>query len=140
VEFDGVYEYQCVDLVQIYNKEVINAPSLKGNAKDYAVNTQPNFYEYKINYLWYIPPRGSIAIWNDKAGGGFGHVSIVLSANLMKFTSLDQNWPTGAVVSEIEHNYINVMGFLVPRDQNVIEKYNALIDDIRQIGVRYPKI
>lgn len=140
VEFDGMYEYQCVDLVQLYNKEVIGAPPLSGNAKDYAANTRLNHYEYQYNHWYYIPPKGSIGVWNEKVGDGFGHVAIVLEASLMKFRSLDQNWPTGAPVSEVEHTYTNVVGFLVPRQTDIITKYNALIDEIRQLATRYPKL
>jgi len=140
IEFDGKYEFQCVDLTKLYNKEVIAAPTLMGNAIDYLNNPLPAFYEFKTNPLWYIPPRGAIAIWNNKVGGGFGHVAIILSASLLQFRSLDQNWPTGAPVTEVDHVYKDVAGFLVPRAQDILSKYNALVDDLRALSVRYPKL
>src|SRR3990167_6622370 len=96
VEFDGIYEYQCVDLVKMYNKEVIGAPQIMGNAKDYAKNPLPEYYEYMVNHLWYIPQKGAIAVWNGNVGEGNGHVAIVTTASLMKFRSFDQNWPKGS--------------------------------------------
>jgi len=140
IEFDGLYLYQCVDLVQLYNKEVIGAPPLKGNAKEYANNPRSDFYEYKINYLWYIPPRGSIAVWGGNLGAGFGHVSVVLEASLTKFTSLDQNWPTGAPVTEVLHIYSNVLGFLVPRSNDVTSIHNALVLDLQRLVGIYQMI
>lgn len=140
VEFDGVYEYQCVDLTKMYSKEVIGTPQLMGNAIDYVNNPLPDYYEYHTNHLWYIPPRGSIAVWNGNVGGGFGHAAIVLFATLMKFTSLDQNWPTGEVVKEVEHPYSNVVGFLVPRPIDTISRYNELVDEVRKLVAKYPKV
>jgi len=140
LEFDGMYKYQCVDLVQIYNKEVLGVPPLKGNGKEYANNPRPEYYEYKINYPWYVPSRGSIVVWNGNVGGGFGHVGVLLEASLMKFTSLDQNWPTGAPVREVVHNYTNVLGFLVPRRKDLIGIHNALLEDLRYLTNRYSKL
>ena len=140
IEFDGMYDYQCVDLVQQYNKDVVGAPPMSGNGKDYDRNPRPTHYAYHKNTLWYIPPRGAIAVWSENVGDGFGHVAIVLDASLMSFTSLDQNWPFGGEVQQVKHNYRNVLSFLVPRDNDVVEKYNALVDEIRRISKQFPKL
>ena len=140
VEFDGKYDYQCVDLVQQYNKDVIGAPPMSGNGKDYDRNPRPTHYAYHKNTLWYIPPRGAVAVWNGNVGGGFGHVSVVLEASLMRFTSLDQNWPIGGEVQKVKHNYTNVLSFLVPRGEDIALRYNVLVDEIRRITRQFPKI
>ncbi len=140
VEFDGMYEYQCVDLVQQYNKEVIDAPKLSGNAKEYARNPQPSYYEWKVNTPWLVPLRGSIVVWNEKEGNGFGHCAIVLEASLMKFKSLDQNWDKVPRAVVVEHKYTNVLGFLVPRQRNLNDRYNMLVEDLRALMNKYPKI
>lgn len=114
-DFDGALGPQCMDLVEQYNKDVINAPRLFGNAVALANNPQADYYDYIKNTPLYIPPKGAIAVWNKNVGGGNGHCAIVLSANLLTFTSLDQNWPTGTVVHEQLHNYFNVDGFLVAK-------------------------
>lgn len=106
---------QCVDLVEQYNKDVIGAPRIGGNAVDLSKNASPDFYEYAVNTLTYIPPAGAIALWNNKVGEGNGHCSIVLAANIITFKSFDQNWPKGSAVHEQMHSYINVDGFLVPK-------------------------
>ncbi len=115
--FDGALGPQCVDIVQQYNKDVINAPRLYGNAVDFIKNPEPNYYDYFVNTLTYIPPVGAIGVWNNKVGDGSGHVAIVLSANILTFKSFDQNWPTGTVVHVQGHNYINVAGFLVAKKE-----------------------
>ena len=140
VEADGQYLYQCVDLIKQYCTDVLQTPVIMGNAVDYSKNPLPAQFEYFVNHLWYIPPRGAIAVWNKEVGAGFGHVSIVLDATIMKFTSLDQNWPTGSPVAQVVHNYTNVSGFLVKRQTDVVSRYNALVDDLRNIAVRYPKL
>ena len=137
VDFDGQYGYQCVDLVEFYNHDVVGAPALGGNAVDLARNPQPNFYSYNANTPFYIPPAGAIAIWNTNLGDGYGHCAIVLNASLMSFVSLDQNWPKGAPVSKVTHNYQNVIGFLVPRVSNPAERYNSLVNDLRTLVGNY---
>jgi len=140
VEFDGVYPYQCVDLTKAYNRDVIGAPVIMGNAKDYAKNPLPDFYEYKINHLWYIPPRGAIAIWNGNVGGGYGHVAIVKDADIRNFKSFDQNWPAGESCVIVNHDYKNVVGFLVPKIFQQASKYNELRNKISDLLVQYPAV
>ena len=140
VEFDGKYDFQCVDLVQQYNQDVIGAPPMSGNGKDYARNPRPSHYAYHNNDLWYIPPRGSIAVWNENVGDGFGHVAVVLEASLMSFVSFDQNWPDFAPPSVVKHNYRNVVCFLIPRKDEIVARYNALVDEVRRITKQFPKL
>ncbi len=140
VDWDGYYSYQCQDLVERYNELVVNAPRLGGNAKDLINNPQPNYYEYKTNYPWYVPPKGAIAIWNAKVGGGFGHSAIVLTADVMRFTSLDQNWNNIKEAKVVSHTYSNVAGFLVPRVSKVSDRYNALLSELRAVLNKYPQM
>lgn len=139
VDFDGYYSYQCMDLVEKYNQEVVGGHPFHCNAKDLAKNPQPDFYEYHANTLIYVAVRGSIAVWNDQMGNGFGHCSIVLGGNLMKFTSFDQNWNNVSSPQVVEHTYKNVAGFLVPRAQGVTSKYNDLVEDLMSLVKKYPK-
>ena len=140
IDADGVYEYQCVDLIKQYNKDVIGAPIWTGDPKDYVTNPRPAFYTYEKNTPWYVPPRGSIAIWNGNEGGGHGHTGIVLTSSVLRFSSLDQNWPKGSPVSVVQHNYSNVAGFLVPRKIDAFTAYNQLLSEIQALVSKYPKI
>lgn len=138
-EFDGEYPNQCVDLVQYYNEDVVGAPPFHGNAKDYVNNPLPAYYNFHSNPLWYVPPSGAIAVWNGNVGGGFGHVGVVTEASLLRFKSFDQNWPEGNVAEIIEHNYTNVVGFLIPKPVNNISMYNGLLTDLENLLKRYPR-
>jgi len=140
VEFDGKYPNQCVDLIKLYNRDVIGAPQIMGNAIDYQNNPLPTFYTYEKNTLLYIPPRGAIAVFNEKWGNGLGHTGIVTKAWIMKLTLFEQNNPVGNPCTEIVHNYLQILGFLVPKEQKDDDKYNQLVDELRSIVNRYPKL
>lgn len=147
IDFDHALGYQCMDLIEQYNQDVIHAPRLGGDAINLLNNPRSGFYDYYPNGLTYVPPRGAIAIWGNNVGGGKGHCAIVLSANLLTFVSLDQNWPNSTLVHEQSHNYLSpkVVGFLVPKLQTVqptdIEqqlaayksKVNQAVNDITSI-------
>jgi chromosome segregation ATPase len=60
-----------------------------------------------------IPEKGWIVIWNANVGSGYGHIAIILEANVNSFVSLDQNWSSKAA-TKVTHNYTNVYGFLAP--------------------------
>lgn len=138
IDWDGYYSYQCMDLVESYNERVMAAPPFRCNAKELANNPQPAYYEYKINYPWYVPPKGAIAVWSAQVGGGYGHAGIVLTATLMKFTSLDQNWDNIKEAKEVNHTYGNVLGFLVPRAKNPETLYSQLRMELKTVLDRYP--
>lgn len=140
VNFDGAYPEQCVDLVQMYNKEVIGAPAWNGDAHTYARNPEPSHYEYHKNTPLYIPPKGAIAVWNSKVGYGHGHTAIVLSAGLMSFTSIDQNWVDVKRCTIVTHTYTNVDCFLVPRGESIDKVYNQLVGDLQTLAQKYHKV
>lgn len=121
IDFDNAYAGQCVDLFRQYVQEVLGFPQPKGvsGAKDFWLNfdTDPNL---KNNYTKIpntpdaVPQKGDVMLWNGKAGGGFGHVSIFLTGDVNSFTSFDQNWPTLSVCTKTVHDYKNVSGWLRP--------------------------
>jgi len=65
-----------------------------------------------------IPPQGAIIIWGKGLGNYYGHIAIVDSANAGSFISYDANW-SGKAVTRINHNYNNVLGWLVPKGDNM---------------------
>lgn len=138
VDDDGVFEYQCVDLIKKYAREVVGSPLWTGDPKTYIRNPEPNFYEYRFNSPMYIPPKGAIVIWNGNVGAGHGHVGIIAGAGLLQFSSFDQNWPVGSPAVLVQHSYQNVIGFLIPRKQDIASKYNELRGEIIKILERYP--
>lgn len=136
-DYDGVYGAQCVDLIKLYATEVIGSPPLYGDAHTYVKNPLPADYNYHRNSPFYIPSPGEIAIWNTNVGDGYGHAAIVLEAKLMWFVSLDLNWPKGAAVKLVRHNYKNVVGFLNPKPRANLELYNQLVDELLALSVKY---
>src|SRR3990167_6354589 len=89
IDWDKVYGGQCVDLFRQYVDDVLGVPQppAVGNlgAKELLNNYNPQYFERIINGLFDIPKKGDIPIWNEKAGGGFGHVSVVESGNILTF-------------------------------------------------------
>ncbi len=121
VDFDGYYGDQCVDEVQFYNRDVIGAPSLTGNAAD-IWNTYPqDFYDRIDNAPDNFPQFGDIVIWSGNLNGGPGHIAIAIAGNVNTFLSLDQNWVKGDPCKGVNHDYGNVLGFLRPKNASNLQ-------------------
>ncbi len=123
VDKDGYYGKQCMDLSNDYIERVLEIKDNMGApyAKDLLAN--PNIAKYfKIvkNYPEYIPPRGAIANWQ---GFKYGHVGIVLEANINTFKCLEQNWSGNCELSETVHNYFDgaPLYFLEPYNRKNID-------------------
>lgn len=105
-------KYQCVDLANLYIKEVWGLEPIIGtNAKDFPEKLKPGM-EFVKNTPEYIPKPGEIAVWNGRVGGGAGHIAIVTSGGVNSFSSLDQNWSKPLWVTRETHTYTNVRGFI----------------------------
>lgn len=86
----GTYTGECVSLV----KQWIAAngwPMLRGNAIMWQYNGK-NGYRWIKNYAWTVPQPGDIAVFQV---GSYGHIGIVVSANVRTMEVFNQNWPTG---------------------------------------------
>lgn len=126
IDWDNAYQGQCVDLFRQYNHEVLGIPQPKGvvGAADFWANytTDPvlNTHFTKIvNTPEFIPQKGDVMVWNKRAGGGFGHIAVVVTANIDSFTSFDQNWRALNVCELTKHDYTNVYGVLRPKVQSI---------------------
>jgi len=118
VDFDGYYGAQCVDLIQQYNKEVFGGGFITGQGAADIWETYPtDIYDRYLNTIDFIPKLGDIVIWKKTTSLPYGHIAIIKTASQLKFTSLDQNWPTGSNCHYVDHNYENpmVLGFLRPK-------------------------
>ena len=140
VDHDGVNGAQCVDLIKMYAVQVVGSPIPTGDAHTYNRNQYPEYYEYHKNTPLYIPPKGAIAVWNKNVGYGYGHAAIVLSAGLMSFMSLDQNWRKNTTVQEVHHIYTNVDCFLVPKKPVQEPHYTKLRQDLEALCKKYPMV
>lgn len=122
IDWDGYYGGQCVDLFRQYIDDVLKFPQPKGvgGAKDFwpnydTDNALKNYYDKIPNTPTAVPSAGDVMLWNEKAGGGWGHVAVFLEGNANTFTSFDQNWPKLDVCTKTTHDYKNVFGWLKPK-------------------------
>jgi N-acetylmuramoyl-L-alanine amidase len=123
VDFDGAHGAQCVDLMRYYvsdilgisNQYTILSSAGGGGARNIFDNATTTATFTKIAYSGNeVPQEGDIIFWNSNAGGGYGHVAIVISATRDEFISFDQNWPVGSAPQRVNHDYTNVSGWLRP--------------------------
>lgn len=98
IDFDGVYQAQCMDLTVDYMWWATERKyRMLGNAID-AINTKANQYgSYATihkNTATFLPQVGDIAVWTKApAHTTYGHIGIVYGdINLSTCTMLDQNW------------------------------------------------
>ncbi len=117
----GNQNCQCVDLAQEYNRDVVGAnqnQELKGNAVDIwdDGNFPATLYTKIANTPTNFPNEGDIVIWNTSIGP-YGHIAVCQSADVNKFTSFDQNWPSESYCHPVQHDYTDVIGWLRPTKQ-----------------------
>jgi hypothetical protein len=128
VDMDGKYGGQCVDLFRLYCRDVLELPKQPRGvtgAADFWANYASDpilraAFDRIANTPSGIPQFGDVVIWNKKAGGGYGHIAVFIEGNALRFTSLDQNWPTLSGVTKTIHDYVHVSGWLRPKAQDKI--------------------
>ena len=103
LDYDGQYGAQCVDLIAYYYKYLGNTTP-GGNAKDYATNALPSGWKRIANYNGFVPSPGDIAVWKQGTSG-YGHVGIVISANLSNLTVVDQYGSTDQKTHTTTYKY-----------------------------------
>ncbi len=119
---------QCVDCANAYIKYVLGLPIIEyTNAVDFPSKIGSD-YDYILNTLRGVPVEGDLVIW----GGTYGHIAIFLEGNSNRFTSFDENFPTGSPCHVQEHNYDTpqVLGWLHPKKPPSTEN-QAIIDQLR---------
>ena len=133
---EGSYVGQCLSLAKWFIKDIykINPPASGCNGARCYWSIFPSplgtVLKKVPNTPTLVPQKGWIAVWNEKVGDGYGHISVVLSANVNTFVSLDQNWYS-KLATKVTHNYTNVYGFLAPLEttnnnmQELLNKYSV---------------
>ena len=140
VEYDNVSYYQCVDLVKMYAKKVLELEfGAFGNAKDYfngfnSHSVLKNNFKRIANSSNFIPQRGDIVIWGN---GKYGHIAVATGEGTTSwFNSFDQNYGLNKKCRIVKHNYKNFLGVLRPNNQEAIYgkqdsiDYNAHVQNI----------
>lgn len=110
---------QCPALVLQYEGDCLGlTPTGVGDAHQYYDNfyNTPFLYENFDRYTYdgtNVPSPGDIVVWNTNVAPPYGHVDIAYSnISSSNFTSFSQNWGTPLECSLVNHNYINVSGWL----------------------------
>lgn len=116
VDVDNAYGPQCMDWMHQYVSDVygldrsnLQAPSARQLWSSFPNVKGANFFEKIPNRPWNVPRQGDIIFWND---GKFGHVAIVNEANVLRLTSIDQNYPLNTPVHVQSHTYFGCLGWL----------------------------
>ena len=123
IDYDGAYGCQCVDLIKAYYAHFGVAQYARGNGNQYASNALPPGWTRIRNYAEFVPEPGDVAVWGTGIGRN-GHVAIILSANVNRFTSMDQNWPSGSGCKKVNHNYRHFWGVVRPNFDTVTTPSN----------------
>ena len=113
LDYDGAYGAQCVDLIAYYYKYLGQSKYVKGNGCDYVSNALPDGWIRIKNTADFVPEPGDIAVWGTELSA-YGHVAIILSADVHSFVSMDQNWPRGSACKRVTHNYNKFWGVIRP--------------------------
>ncbi|WP_142379863.1 CHAP domain-containing protein [Staphylococcus felis] len=105
----------------------------KGNAIDSINNYFGNYATIYRNTPDFIPQLGDLAVWTTGSYSVYGHISIVYSANMQSFVSLDQNWNAigsmGNPAHFVTHSYDNVTHFIRPNFTSSIDDGNNNTSD-----------
>lgn len=118
VDADGAYGAQCVDLLKKYYPEVLGVPAIRGNGGDYFANSPIKYFWKIYNTPRAVPRPGDVMVWKKTRTLPYGHVGIVVSANVFWFTTFEQNWPGGSACRINRHSYIGtypVLGWVRKR-------------------------
>ena len=122
-EIDTKALNQCKDLIQRYVKVVLGLIYLPlGNACTVFAMAQSDLYEKIIYYVGFIPTKGDIAVWGIRYGK-YGHVGVVLSANLLYMTVFEQNDPLYSPCHIKRYSYFGLIGFLRKKGMATDEEF-----------------
>ena len=126
LDYDGAYGAQCVDLIAYYYKYLGQSKYVKGNGCDYVSNALPDGWIRIKNTADFVPEPGNIAVWGTELSA-YGHVAIILSADVHSFVSMDQNWPRGSACKRVTHNYNKFWGVIRPNFKSTTTMNNPTI-------------
>jgi hypothetical protein len=117
VQAPGGIGGECVDLANLYLAACRGLGPVRRNAVDWATLTLPNM-AWVANTPTNFPSVGSIVVWNEYTAeviGLYGHIAVCMAADQFHMVTLDQNWPVGADVALVLHDYGGVLGWHTPR-------------------------
>ena len=112
---------QCVALARMYVQEVLGFPQfpiVRGANDVWGVASTARYTKIK-NAPTNYPKKGDIIIWK-KEYSGYGHIAIVVEADVRGVLSFDQNHTgRGDLPQLVNHSYNLVLGWLRPKGVNM---------------------
>lgn len=125
-DFDGAYGAQCFDLFRFYVKEVWGLPQFPATgtqgAKVIFDQVDETVYKKIPNTPDGVPEKGDVLIYDGRAGGGYGHVVVVISADINNIVVFEQNRPTNSPCHIGNANYSACRGWFRPINGNIEEE------------------
>lgn len=115
IDLDGYSGAQCADLAELFNRDVVKAPRIGGNAKDMYARASAAHYDKLGPQV--TPRKGDLAVWNGSKpySQGAGHIAIVLAQNsdgsLQTFAQSGDQF----AAKEIRDTKAYLIGYLRPR-------------------------
>lgn len=127
--------FQCVDEASDYMINVVGGARFTGNAKD-IYGQQSNLLTWVKNTPNGVPSKGAVFVYGNTWGAGFGHVGIVLSANVDTVTLLEQNVAAPRVTVGT-HRYDGSIGWGIPnKNVNAVLAQDGRYKALRVCNVR----
>lgn len=107
-----------------------------GHAKDLYANAPTSEYTKIKNTASAYPQAGDVIVWNATAGGGYGHIAVVIGSSKEddSFTVIEQNNPLGGACRVYTYkNWNGVIGWLRPKNlvEGNTEALEAKIEELR---------
>lgn len=116
VDYDGMYGYQCVDLFNFFNRDVVGGGFIGVSYAYQLWSASASYNSY--NHIAASQPaaKGDVAVYSSalSGSGGAGHVAIVLGDAGGSISVLHQNWG-GAYAHTQTISKNNLLGYLRPK-------------------------
>lgn len=130
IDVDGAYGLQCKDVIDDYCLWLFNDwqnTIRPANAKEAFANSNGDFFEKILNNMSdpnLLPQRGDIIIWGAMVGNPYGHIAVVLGADLNGVDVIEQDGFAQTPARTIRRPWIisggPVIGWLRPRPEKII--------------------
>lgn len=130
IDVDGAYGLQCKDVIDDYCLWLFNDwqnTIRPANAKEAFANSNGDFFEKILNNMSdpnLLPQRGDIIIWGAMVGNPYGHIAVVLGADLNGVDVIEQDGFAQTPARTIRRPWIisggPVIGWLRPRPEHII--------------------
>ena len=130
IDVDGAYGLQCKDVIDDYCLWLFNDwqnTIRPANAKEAFANSNEEYFEKILNNMSdpnLLPQRGDIIIWGAMVGNLYGHIAVVLGADLNGVDVIEQDGFAQTPARVIRRPWIisggPVIGWLHPRPERII--------------------